>query len=154
MLIDTEFTEDAQVGLGITGEIEVKAEAVLSYSVVIFLARTDFPVGEDELHRNFGSIAFGARLMRDGERPSVGFLLGIGALFWDDLSETDAAFRSSANAEEMLLPGIELRWPLGGGLGVSLSIRDQLTGWWNAILDPSEGQIGHRLVIAAGVHRW
>ena len=154
VIIDTEFGEDTQVGPGIMGEIEVKADNDLSYSATIFLARTDFPVGANNLHRNFGSVAFGARLMRDGERPSVGLLFGIGALFWDDVSETDPAMRSSANAEEMILPGVELRWPLGGGLGISLSVRDQLTGWWNAILDSSEGELNHRFVIGAGIYRW
>ena len=154
-IIDTEFTDGAQVGPGLTGEIEVGAENLLSYSAVVSLARTDFSVGPDELHRNFGSVALGVRLMREGwERPSVGLLLGIGALFWDDLSETDPAFRSSANAEEMLLPGVELRWPLGSELGVSFSVRDQLTGWWNALLDPSEGELNHRLIIAAGLYHW
>jgi hypothetical protein len=90
--------------------------------------------------------------MRPGERASVGLLLGIGALFWDDVSETDPAFRSSANGEEMFLPGVELRWPLGNEFGVSLSVRDQLTGWWDAIIDPSEGQLNHRLIIAAGMY--
>ena len=108
-IIDTEFSDDTQVGPGITGEVEVKAEHLLSYSAVISLARTDFPVGPDDLHRNFGSVAIGARLMRDGEMPSLGLLLGIGTLFWDDLSESDPEFRSSANAEEMLLTGVELR---------------------------------------------
>ena len=92
--------------------------------------------------------------MRDGELPSFGVLLGIGALFWDDISETGPGFRSSANAEELLVAGAELRWPLGGGLGVSLSVLDQLTGWWNAILDPSEGRLNHRFLVAAGLYHW
>ena len=152
--VDTEFSEDTQIGPGITGEIEMKADEVLSYSAIVSLARTDFPVGPDDLHRNCGSITLGARLMRDGELPSFGVLLGIGALFWDDISETGPGFRSSANAEELLVAGAELRWPFGGGLGVSLSVRDQLTGWWNAILDPSEGRLNHRFLVAAGLYHW
>ena len=154
VIIDTEFPEDTRIGPGITAEIEAMPEGILSYSAVVSLARTDFSSGADDLHRNFGSFTLGARLMRDGERPSLGLLIGIGALFWDDLSETDPGFRSSANAAELLLPGVELRWPLGGGLGVSLSVRDQLTGWWNAILDPSEGRVDHRFVISAGLYHW
>ena len=154
VIIDTEFTDDTQIGPGLTGEVEVSAEQRLSYSAVISLARTDFPVGADELHRNFGAVALGVRLMQDREGPSFGVLLGVGALFWDDVSETDPGFRSSASAEEMLLPGVELRWPMGDSLGLSFSFRDQLTGWWNAILDPSEGEVGHRLMIAAGVYGW
>ena len=153
-IIDTESSDDTQFGPGITGEVEVKADDVLSYSAVISLARTDFPVGADDLHRNFGAVAVGGRLMRDGEVPSVGLLFGIGALFWDDVSETDPGFRSSANAEELFLMGAELRWPLGDGIGLSLSVRDQLTGWWSAILDPSEGQLHHRFLIAAGLYSW
>lgn len=151
-IIDTEFTDGAEVGPGLTGEIEVQAEGLLSYSVVISVARTDFPVAADELHRNLGAVALGVRLMRDREGPSVGLVLGIGALFWDDVSETDPAFRSSAQAEEMLLPGVEVRWPLGGDLGLSFSVRDQLTGWWWAILDPSEGELNHRLIVAVGLY--
>ena len=153
-IIDPEFADDTQVGPGITGEVEAKAGDLLSYAAVISLARTDFPVGTDDLHRNFGSVAIGPRLMRDGELPSFGLFLGIGALFWDDVSETDPEFRSSANAEEMLLAGVELRWPFGDGLGVSFSLRDQLTGWWNVILDPSEGRLNHRFLISAGLYHW
>ncbi len=152
VIIDTEFTEDTQVGPGFIGELEIKAERTLSFSALLSVARTDFPVGADDLHRNFGAIALGVRWMRDGEGPVVGGSLGAGALFWDDLSETDPGFQSSANGEEMLLPGIELRWPLSSTLGLSLSVRDQVTGWWNAILDPSEGEVSHRLLIAAGLY--
>lgn len=154
VIIDTDFTDDTQIGPGLTGEIEVNAERRLSYSAVLSLARTDFSVGADDLHRNFGAVALGLRLMAEGEGPSVGVLFGMGALFWDDLSETDSGFRSSANAEEMLLPGVELRWPIGGSLGLSFSLRDQVTGWWNAILDPSEGELSHRLMIAFGLYGW
>ena len=154
VLIDTEFTDDIQIGPGLTGEIEVNAERRLSYSAVLSLARTDFPVGADDLHRNFGAVSLGLRLMADGEGPSVGVLFGIGALLWDDLSETDPGFRSSANGEEMLLPGVELRWPISSSLGLSFSLRDQVTGWWGAIVDPSEGDLSHRLMIALGLYGW
>ena len=152
VILDTDFTDGTELGPGITGEVELRAASLVSYTAVVSLARTDFPVGADDLHRNFGSVAFGARLMPGGEGPTVGLLLGIGALFWDDVSETDPGFRSSANGEEMLVPGVELRWPVRGGLGVSLSVRDQLTGWWNAILDPSEGELNHRLMIGLGLY--
>jgi hypothetical protein len=151
-VIDTDVTEDTRISPALTGEIEVKAQALLSYTAAISVARTDFPVGPDDLHRNSGSVALGVRLMRDGARPSVGVLLGIGASFWDDVSETDPAFRSSAHAEEMLMPGVELRWPLGGGSGITFSVRDQMTGWWNALLDPSEGDVGHRLFLGVGLY--
>jgi hypothetical protein len=154
VIIDTEFAGDTQIGPGLTGEVEVSTERRLSYSAVLSIARTDFPVGADELHANFGAIALGVRLMQNREGPSFGVFLGAGALFWDEVSETDPGFRSSANGEEMLLPGVELRWPIGESFGLSFSVRDQLTGWWNAILDPSEGELNHRLMIAAGLYGW
>ena len=77
-----------------------------------------------------------------------------GVLAWDDVSETDPGFRSSANAEEMLLPGIEFSMPVGSSLRVRVSIRDQVTGWWNAILDPDEGEANHRLVVSLGLGAW
>lgn len=154
VLLDTEFSGDTQIGPGLTLELELRAERSLSWWGGMSVARTDFPVGPDELHRNWGAAALGLRLMRDGQSPAVGVILGIGALFWDDLSETDPAFRSSANAEEMLLPGVEVRIPVRNGFGVSVSVRDQMTGWWWAVLDPEEGSLNHRVMITAGLYHW
>lgn len=154
VLLDTEFSNGTEIGPGLTVELELKAERALSWWGGISIARTDFPVGPDELHRNWGAAALGVRLMREGARPAVGVLLGIGALFWDDVSETDPAFRSSANAGEMLLPGVELRLPLRDGFGASISVRDQVTGWWWAVLDPDEGSLNHRVMITAGLYHW
>jgi hypothetical protein len=152
VILDTEFADGTELGPGITGEIELRAASLVSYTAAVSFARTDFPVGVDDLHRNFGSVAFGARLMPPREGPSVGLLLGIGAFFWDDVSETDPGFRSSADAEEMLVPGLELRWPIRDGFGVTLSVRDQVTGWWWAIIDPSEGELNHVLMIGVGLY--
>lgn len=51
----------------------------------------------------------------------------------------------------MLLPGVEVGVPVGRSLNVRLSIRDQVTGWWNRILDPAEGALNHRLILTLGL---
>ena len=75
----------------------------------------------------------------------------MGALVSDDVSETDPNFVSSANYEEMLLPGVEVGVPVGRSLDVRLSIRDQVAGWWNRILDPAEGALNHRFILTLGL---
>lgn len=152
MVLDLEHTDDVQVGPGLTAELGVAGDGRVSYLGALALARTDFPVGADELHRNFASLAVGVRLVTSDDGPALGLLLGLGALAWDDVSETDAAFRSSADLEEMLLGGIEARFPVTKSWGVAFSVRDQLTGWFHGILDPEESGVSHRVILAAGLY--
>jgi hypothetical protein len=119
---------------------------------LVTLARADFPVADDELHRNFVAAAMGVRLMMARAGADIGATLRIGVLVWDDINETDPAFRSGANGEEMLIPGLEVRFGSSGSSGVALFARDQLTGWFNAIIDPDEGALSHRFVVGAGVY--
>jgi hypothetical protein len=150
--VDAEFHDGAKVGLGLSAEAELGWQRRLSYVGLLTLARTDFPVADDELHRNFVAGAIGVRLMPVGAGTAIGATLGIGVLVWDDVNETDPGFRSSANGEEMLIPGVEVRFGSSGSWGVALFARDQMTGWFNAILDPDEGALSHRFVVGAGFY--
>ncbi len=146
ILFDDDSVDDTEIGPGLFLDVLMGPRRTVSYFVSVSAARTDFPVADDQLHRHFGAAALGFRVST-GSQVRVGVLLGMGALVWDDVSETDPDFRSSANGEEMLLPGIEVGVPIGRSLDVRLSIRDQVTGWWNRILDPAEGALNHRFIL-------
>jgi len=148
LLLDTDFSDGTEVGPGLSATVTVAPHRTISYFGLVSVARTDFRVASDELHRNFGSAALGLRLSKQSEGPRVGLTLGLGLVAWDDVSETDPAFRSSANAEEMLLPGAELSIPFGSSWRLTLSARDQVTGWWFALLDPEEYGVSHRIVFS------
>ena len=150
MLFDTDFVDGTEIGPGLFLDVLKGPRRTVSYFASVSAARTDFPVAGDQLHRHFGAAALGLRVST-GSQTRVGVLLGIGALVWDDVSETDPDFRSSANGEEMLLPGIEVGMPVGRSLHVRFSIRDQVTGWWNTILDPDEGTMNHRFILTLGL---
>lgn len=151
LLLDTEFSDGTEVGPGLFATVTVAPRRTLSYFGLVSAARTDFRVASDELHRNFGSAAVGLRLSTQSEGPRVGLTLGLGLVAWDDVSETDPGFRSSANAEEMLLPGAEVSLPVGSSWRLTLSARDQFTGWWFAVLDPDEYGVNHRIVFSLGM---
>ncbi len=151
VLFDTEFSNGTEAGPGLSGSVTLLPNQTLSYFLNVTVARTDFPVGVDDLHRNWGIAAVGLRLARSGERQRVGISLGLGAVVFDDVSETDPGFRSSANAEEMLQLGVEGSIPLNESLHLRLALQDMVTGWWNAIIDPSEGNLNHRFQLSLGV---
>jgi hypothetical protein len=111
-------------------------------------------VGTDAQHRNWGTAALALRVMSVGEGARFGVTLGVGALFDDDVSETDPDFRSSARGEEMVLPGIEARFPVGPSWGLTIFARDQLTGWMNALFDRAEQDLAHRLLFGVGAYFW
>lgn len=153
VLVDRSHSLETHVGPGVTGEVELRGERELSFAGVVAVARTDFEVGPDNLHRNHGMAAVAARWMRESTGPSLGFLFGVGAIFWDDVSETDSAFRSGANGAGVLLTGLELRLPMSERFGASISVRDAITGLVNGIADPSERDIEHRFLLSAGIYR-
>ena len=150
ILFDTDFVDGTEIGPGLFLDVVWGPRRTVSYFASISAARTDFPVAGDQLHRNFTAAALGLRVSA-GNRVRAGVLLGMGALVSDDVSETDPNFVSSANYEEMLLPGVEVGVPVGRSLDVRLSIRDQVTGWWNRILDPAEGALNHRFILTLGL---
>jgi hypothetical protein len=151
MLLDTELVDGTKAGPGVSATVTLAPTRGLSYYGLISVARTDFPVASDQLHRNYASLAAGLRFARPSAGFRAGLTLGVGLLAWDDVSETDPGFRSSANAEEMLLPGVEASMPLASRWRLTLSARDQLTGWWNAILDPAEYGVSHRILLSVGL---
>ena len=152
LLFDTDFVDGTEIGPGLFLDVLMRSRRTVSYFASVSAARTDFPVSDDQVHRNFGAAALGLRVSA-GSEARVGVLLGMGALVSDDVSETDPDFRSSANYEELLLAGIEVGVPVGRSLLVRLSIRDQITGWWWRIWDPAEGALSHRFILTLGLGR-
>ncbi len=151
ILFDAEFVDGTEVGPALSGELILSPQEARSYFLGLTIARTDFPVGVDELHRNWGTAALGLRFALPAEKISLRFSLGVGFLVFDDVSETDPGFRSSANWEELLLPGIEGSIPLRGRWHFRVVAQDMVTGWWNALIDPDEGAVGHRFLISVGL---
>ena len=90
--------------------------------------------------------------MTGWDQSAIGVVLGAGVLLEDDVSETDPSFRSSARGESILMPGVELRLPIGASWGVTAFARDQLGGWFNALVDRAEADLSHRFVVGVGVH--
>jgi hypothetical protein len=153
LLLDTEHPDGTEVGPGLLAALTFAPRRTLSYSVLVSAARTGFPVGSDELHRNYGASAVGIRLAPPREGLRVGVSLGLGFLAWDDVSDTDPDFRSGADLEEMLLPGVEMSVPIGAAWSLRVSVWDQMTGWWFALIDPGEYEVGHRVLISVGLAR-
>ena len=155
--VDTDFN-GTEVGPGINIGVSSGPERGSAFTMDLGFARTDFPVASDDLHRNHASISIGGRLMTraggggGGGGGAVGVTLGIGALVWDDLNATDPGFRSSANAEELLVPGILARFPLTEAWGVEVFLRDQISGWYHSIIDPDEFALAHRFILGVGIH--
>jgi hypothetical protein len=113
----------------------------MAFGFDVALARTDFPVAADALHRNIASASLALRLMTGGDRAAFGISLGMGVLAWDDVSETDPAFRSGANAKQTFVPGFVTRFAIGESWGVTVFAHDQVTGLINQIFDPDEGDL-------------
>jgi len=153
LFVDVEFSGGNEFGPAIVLGAVVRADRRLAFALDVTLARTDFGVAEDALHRNFASATAALRLMTDGAGAAAfGVTLGAGVLAWDDVSETDLAFRSSADAEQVFVGGVVTRFPVGESWGVSAFARDQVTGVMNQILDPKEGDLAHHWVIGMGVY--
>jgi hypothetical protein len=152
VFVDAAFSTGSIVGPAVELGAEVASGHRVAYGLALGFARTDFRVGPDALHRDFATASLGARLKMWGVRPSVGLTLGAGVVVWDDFSETDPDFRSSAHAEESFVPGVDLRVGMGESWGVTAFAKAQVTGWFYAIIDPSESGIQHRFVLGAGVY--
>ncbi|MEX2473059.1 MAG: hypothetical protein WEA34_12805 [Gemmatimonadota bacterium] len=150
VLVDTDAFGGTRVGPGLTGVALVRPDRPLSYTLTLTVARTDFRVESDELHRNHGAVALGVRYAPPRDGPRVGVTMGLGVLAWDDVSETDPTFRSGADADAMLFPGVEVSIP-AGSVRIDLALRDLMTGWWNALLDPAEGDVRHRVTASIGI---
>jgi len=153
VFVDASQTFETPVGPGLTGEVELRRERDLSLAGILTVARTDINIGLDDGHQNLGAVALAARWMRESEKPSVGFILGLGGIFWDVVNETTPELSGSADGAGLLLPGVEVRIPTADSYGVTVSVRDAITGLLNAIVDPSERNIEHRFLISVGIYR-
>jgi len=153
VFLDSESTDGPEVGPGVSLGAVLSPGGSVAYGLFLTLARTDFPVASDDLHRNFGSVGVGLRWMTSGERAALGLDVGVGFLAWDDVSETDPGFRSSANGEEMLTLGVEAQFPVTASWGVTIFARGQVGGWWYRLLTfDDEYGLSHRFMLGSGVY--
>ena len=114
-------------------------------------ARADFTSFGEEFHRNYGAFVLGSEWVPVRETVHVGLRLGLGAMVEDDISEDDPAFRSSNRWAEALVPGVVVRRPLAGGRALVFTVSDHIAGFWNALWDPDEYGVEHRLRVLVGV---
>ncbi len=136
---------------GLTADVDLARRGDWSLGVLGIVGRRDFALNGDELHRNYGGAAFGVRWTLDRPGPTVALGAGLGVWVEDDVSETDAAFRSSANYHEVFTPGVEIHWPLSEDWGLVFAARDLWSGWWGALIDPEESASTHRWMLSVGV---
>ena len=154
LLDGVDLLEGSRWAPGLAAEVDVVERGAWSFGLLGLVARRDFTLEGDELHRNYGAAAVGARWTLDRAGPTLAVGVKVGVFVADDESETDPRFRSSGNYEEMVVPGIEVRWPQGESWGVVFAARDLWTGWWWALIDPDESASTHRLLLSVGVfHR-
>jgi hypothetical protein len=141
-----------QIGPGISFSSIVSPEGRFAYGVFANLARTDFQVGSDSLHRNFASISLDLRMMTGGDKARLALSLGLGVSVFDDINETDMNFTSSANGAEMFVLGLEGQFPVTSSWGISTFARNQMSGWFWGLLDPGEYWIEPSFLFGAGIY--
>ncbi len=141
-----------QIGPGISFSSIVSPEGRFAYGVFANLARTDFQVDSDSLHRNFASVSLDLRMMTDGDKARLALSLGFGVSVSDDVNETDINFTSSANGAEMFVIGLEGQFPVTSSWGISTFARSQMNGWFWGLLDPGEYGIEPSFLFGAGVY--
>ena len=118
----TQVGPTVHVGLGIplTSRLHLTLDAGL--------ARTDFRVGMDELHRNVNTVLVGleASLLTGPTTLRLGIAGGV--IGEDDVSETDPTFTSSTRWSGALSPGLEIGRRIGDRLELFFGVRDDITG--------------------------
>ena len=139
-----------QIGPGISFSSIVSSEGRFAYGVFANLARTDFQVDSDSLHRNLASVSLDLRMMTDGDKARLALSLGLGVSVSDDVNETDINFASSANGAEMFVIGLEGQFPVTSSWGISTFARSQMNGWFWGLLDPGEYGIEPSFLFGAG----
>ena len=168
VFLDSEFTDGPEVGPGISLGAALSPSGSVAYGLFLTLARTDFPVASDDLHRNFASAGVGLRMMTGGDGATIGVGLGAGVFVEDDVNETERRkeetcvssstvicpkWTSSANAEEIVMLGVEAQIPVTVSWGMTIFARDQVGGWWYGLLtSDDEYGFSHRFLLGAGVY--
>jgi hypothetical protein len=115
------------------------------------VGRADFNSFGEDFHRHYGMFFLGGEwtVVRSG--VDVALRLGLGALVEDDINEDDPAFRSSNNWVEAVVPALVIRKPLASGRAMVFTVSDHVLGPFNAVLDPDEYGMEHRLRILLGI---
>ena len=141
----TDVGPTIQVGLAIplTSRLDLTLDAGF--------ARTDFNVGVDEVHRNVNTVLVGLEASLLTGRTTLRLGIAGGVIGEDDVSETDPAFTSSTRWSGALSPGLEIGRRVGDRLELFFGVRDDITGLFNAVFDPSESAVRHRTTTVVGL---
>ena len=115
------------------------------------VSRIDFTSFGEPFHRNYGFMTLATEWLPVREPVAVGLRLGVGASVEDDISEDDPAFFSSNNWAEALVPALVLKRTLASGRQLVFTISDHILGPFNAVLDPEEYGVEHRVRVLFGV---
>jgi hypothetical protein len=115
------------------------------------VSRIDFTSFGEPFHRNYGFMTLGTEWLPVQGPGAVGLRLGVGAAVEDDISEDDPTFFSSNNWAEAVVPGLVLKRTLASGRQLVLTISDHILGPFNAVLDPEEYGVEHRVRVLFGV---
>jgi len=169
--LDSEFYDGTEVGPGVSLGATLSPGGSLDYGLFMTLARTDFLVASDEVHRNFASAGVGLRMMTGGDGATIGIVLGAGVFVEDDVNETErrkeercissstvmcSKWASSANAEEIVMLGVEAQFPVTASWGVTTFTRAQvgsiLQGLRSVYASDDEYGFTQRFLLGAGVY--
>ena len=115
------------------------------------VGRADFNSFGTDYHRHYGMFVLGGEWTAVRSSVDVALRLGLGALVEDDINEEDPAFRSSNNWIEALVPALVIRKPLASGREMVFTVSDHILGPFNAVFDPDEYSMEHRLRVLVGV---
>ncbi len=115
------------------------------------VSRIDFTSFGEPFHRNYGFMTLGTEWLPVQGPVAVGLRLGLGATVEDDISEDDPTFFSSNNWAEALVPALVLRRTLASGRQLVLTVSDHILGPFNAVFDPEEYGVEHRVRVLLGV---
>ena len=114
------------------------------------VARTDFSSLGQDYHHNYYLFALGATWFPTEGATRLGVRLGIGAAGEYEIVEADSS-PGGDGWVSAVVPGLVLERDLRGRLRLVASLTDYVLGPINAILDPEEYGIGHRILVSAGV---
>jgi len=151
-LEDEGFPENRPSALAAGVEGGYAFDGPFRISIAGTVGRRSFDLGTDKYHRNLVFLDIGPEfaVVRTA-KVELGVRLGIGARMDDDVNETDPEFRSSANWDGALVPGIVLRHRLSNSLAVMARLKDFVIDIPNRLFDPSEADVRHDVLLELGL---
>lgn len=114
----------------------------------VAVGRTDFTVLGQDYHDDHYALALSAG---PEVAPGVSLRLGIGAYGEHQTVEGDPSRGGGDNWTEMVVPALVLSRPLTTGRTLVFTVSDAILGPVDALFDPSEFDVEHRIRLLVGV---